>query len=105
VAEVVAMGHVHNAYLHHLLDGGVLSLLGFLLSVAGLVHAGITVRKQYPVTALQLWGIAFVHATTNLSNVNLAHNYYALMLSVSLFLVFLSAQHQHPRLTALPRST
>jgi O-antigen ligase len=105
VAEVVAIGHVHNAYLHHLLDGGVLSLLGFLLSVAGLVHAGITVRKQYPVTALQLWGIAFVHATTNLSNVNLAHNYYALMLSISLFLVFLSAQHQHPRLTALPRST
>ncbi len=105
VTEVVAMGHVHNAYLHHLLDGGVISLLGFLLSVAGLVHAGITVRKQYPVAALQLWGIAFVHATTNLSNVNLAHNYYALMLSISLFLVFLSAQRQHLWPTELPRST
>jgi O-antigen ligase len=95
LAHVTELGHVHNAYLHHLLDGGLISLAGFLLTLAGMVSAGWILYRFSHVAAWQLWGIAFVHATTNLSNVNLAHNYYALMLSVSLFLVFLSAQRQH----------
>jgi hypothetical protein len=37
---------------------------------------------------LQLQGLAFVHGLTALSNVNHAHNYYVVMLSLSVLLAF-----------------
>jgi O-antigen ligase len=97
IAAASELGHVHNAYLHHLLDGGLISLTGFLLSIIGLVHIGFILQRVSRVAAHQLWGISFVHATTNLTNVNLAHNYYALMLSISIFLAFVTAyNHRNP---------
>ena len=41
-------------------------------------------------------GLAVVHATTALSNVNLAHNYYAVMLSLCAMLVIIQARAQDP---------
>ena len=88
LAHARTQGHVHNAYLHHAMDGGVISLLGFMLSIAGLWLAARTVRLTWPQTALQLQGLTFVHAFTSVSNVNHAHNYYAVMLSLSVLLAF-----------------
>jgi O-antigen ligase len=102
--NITELGHVHNAYLHHLLDGGLIALLGFFLTIGGIVHAGGVLKSTFPVASRQLWSIAFVHASTNLSNVNLAHNYYALMLSISLLLVFLSAYRDQVQAPALLRA-
>ena len=86
------LGHVHNAYLHHAMDGGVLSLTGFLLTIAGLLVIGFALRNTHPISAYQLCGIAFVHALTNISSVNFSHNYYALMLAISVSVVLLQAR-------------
>lgn len=94
LAHARTQGHVHNAYLHHAMDGGVISLLGFLLSIGGLWLAARSVHAAWPQTALQLQGLAFVHALTSMSNVNHAHNYYALMLSLSVMLAFVLGRCQ-----------
>jgi len=96
LAHARTLGHVHNAYLHHAMDGGVISLLGFLLSIAGLMLAAQALRQQHPLAALQLQGVAFVHGMTSLSNVNHAHNYYAMMLSLSVLLAFVLARSESP---------
>lgn len=87
-------GHVHNAYLHHAMDGGVIGLVGFLASIGGLVYAARVWRHRHPTAQKQMLGIAFVHASTSLSNVNLAHNYYAVMLSMCVMLVVIQARAQ-----------
>lgn len=90
------LGHVHNAYLHHGMDGGVISLLGFLLPLGALAMMAVRLRPHYPASALQMWGILLVHAVSNLTNVNLAHNYYALMLVISVALVLVQARLTGP---------
>lgn len=90
------LGHVHNAYLHHGMDGGVISLLGFLLPLGALAMMAIRLRPHSPASALQMWGILFVHAVSNLTSVNLAHNYYALMLVISVALVLVQARLAGP---------
>ena len=92
------LGHVHNAYLHHGMDGGVISLLGFLLPLGALALMAIRLRSQHPASALQMWGILFVHAVSNLTSVNFAHNYYALMLVISVALVLVQARLAGSRL-------
>jgi O-antigen ligase len=84
-------GHVHNGYLHHAMDGGIVSLIGFLASIGGLIYAARAWRHSNPMAQRQMLGLAFVHATTSLSNVNLAHNYYVVMLSMCVMLVIIQA--------------
>jgi len=86
------LGHVHNAYLHHAMDGGIISLAGFLLTIGGLISVGWMLRLDHPTSAWQLYGIAYVHAVTNLSSVNFAHGYYALMLAISVGVVLVQAR-------------
>jgi hypothetical protein len=80
------------------MDGGVISLLGFLLPLGALALMAIRLRSQHPASALQMWGILFVHAVSNLTSVNFAHNYYALMLVISVALVLVQARLAGPRL-------
>lgn len=94
LAHARELGHVHNAYLHHMMDAGIVGLIGFLASIVGLVLAARVWRPHNPVAHRQLLGVAFTHASTALSNVNLAHNYYALMLSVCVMLVLIQARAQ-----------
>jgi O-antigen ligase len=96
--EVVrSVGHAHNAYMHHAMDGGLLGLGGFLAILIGLVMAGIILYRIQPVLGLQMFGIAFMHATSNLSNVNLAHNYYALTLALGSTAVLIQARLLAPK--------
>lgn len=86
-----SQGHVHNAYLHHAMDGGIVALTGFLASIMGLLYAARAWSASQPIAQRQMLGIAFVHASASLSNVNLAHNYYAVMLSLCTTLVVIQA--------------
>ena len=90
--HVRQLGHVHNAYLHHAMDGGLIGLLGFLLSLGGLGLLAHRLKPVAPIASLQVWGILFVHASTNLTSVNLAHNYYSLMLAISVAIVLIQAR-------------
>jgi hypothetical protein len=95
-------GHVHNAYLHHAMDGGLLALSGFMATLVGLIWAGRTMATESPSAALQFYGLAFVHASTNLTNVNFAHNYYALMYTISVALVLVQARIRAARTAPHP---
>lgn len=93
-SHVRTLGHVHNQYLHQAMDGGLLGLSGLLAILAGLIAAAWCLRHTHKIASQQLAGIAFVHATASLSNVNFAHNYYVLMLGLSVSVVLLQAAAQ-----------
>lgn len=103
LTHVRELGHAHNAYLHHGMDGGVIALLGFLLPLCALGFMAVRLKTSHPASAAQMWGIAFVHAVTNLTSVNLAHNYYALMLVISVALVLVQARLAGPVQAPTPR--
>lgn len=91
LAHAREQGHVHNAFLHSAMDGGIISLVGFLASIGGLLYTAKALWHNHPIARQQMLGLAFVHASTSLSNVNLAHNYYVVMLSLCAMLVILQA--------------
>lgn len=92
--EVRALGHVHNQYLHSALDGGLIGLAAFLASLTGMAIAIFYLRRAAPIAAWQMGGVLFMHATSNLSNVNFAHNYYATGLALAVVLPLLSSAHE-----------
>ncbi len=89
--EVRNVGHVHNQYLHAAMDGGLVGLASTLAVLAGLGVAAWRLRRFDPVASRQMQGVLFMHATAGLTNVNMAHNYYAIMLSLSVTLILMGA--------------
>ena len=89
--EVRNVGHVHNQYLHAAMDGGLVGLASTLAVLAGLGVAAWRLRRFDPVASRQMQGVLFMHATAGLTNVNMAHNYYAIMLSLSVTLILVGA--------------
>lgn len=96
------VGHVHNQYLHSAMDGGLVGLASVLAVLAGLGAAAYGLRRTDPVASRQVQGVLFIHATASLTNVNLAHNYYAIMLSLSMALILLGAGARSGSLTQSP---
>ena len=96
--HVQSLGHVHNEYLHTLMDYGLwgfASLLTYMLGMFWMaVRAwSIGLRSQ----AWAMGGVLFIHATTGLTNVNFAHNYYPTMLSIVMSLILIT-----PSIKTLP---
>ncbi len=99
-AEVKRLGHVHNEYLHQLIDHGLLGLISQLLYVGGLIFITWQLhQKKHYSAAFSVAGIAFVHMTSSLTNVNFSHNYYTASLSIfiglSLWLARLEPAPRH----------
>ncbi len=89
--HVRELGHAHNQYLHNAMDGGLLGLSGLLALIVGMGLAAWRLMRSDRVAGLQMQGLMWMHAAAGLSNVNLAHNYYALMLSLSIAVVLVPA--------------
>lgn len=83
-AAAQSLGHLHNNYVEELFDQGLFGLGSFLSFLAGLLYMVMRLRKEQPLAALGMSGIFFMHATSSLTNVNFAHNYYPTMLSVAM---------------------
>ncbi len=80
--EIKQLGHVHNEFLNQLIDHGVWGLgsqLAYLLAWFWMVKKLWEARQL--TASLALSGVAFVHVTSSLSNVNFSHNYYTAALS------------------------
>jgi len=74
---VKQLGHVHNEYLHQMVDHGLWGLSSQLVVLAGLLFISWQLlRHRFTLAAFSLAGMVFVHMTSSLSNVNFAHNYY-----------------------------
>lgn len=81
--EVHRLGHVHNEYLHQLIDHGLLGLISQASILLGLLYVVLQQRITGSGTAsLALGGMWIVYAVGSLSNVNFAHNYYTAGLSL-----------------------
>lgn len=92
--EVLRLRHVHNEYLNQLLDHGLWGLASQLLYLVGLLWISWQLHRHAQDTAaFSLAGIAFMHMTTSLTNVNFSHNYYtaafSMLLGLSLWLTSL----------------
>jgi O-antigen ligase len=86
------LGHVHNEYLHSLLDHGIFGLLSFLTYFSGLIVLILKLKyHQYHIQAIAIFGILFMHMSTALSNVNFAHNYYPTVLSLVVCIILWSS--------------
>jgi O-antigen ligase len=89
---VTSLGHMHNQYLHDLMDHGVLGLISGLVYLFGLTGLAVwLLKRKQALAGWTLGGVAFMHASANLTNVNFAHNYYPTMMSIVVGLALLSA--------------
>lgn len=96
---VTSLGHMHNQYLHDLMDHGVLGLISGLVYLFGLTGLSIwLLKRKQALAGWTLGGVAFMHASANLTNVNFAHNYYPTMMSIVVGLALLhSINSSSPR--------
>jgi O-antigen ligase len=94
---VQSLGHVHNQYLHDMLDNGIWGLASGLTYLFGLGGLAVWLLcRQQPFAGWTLAGVVFMHASASLSNVNFAHNYYATMISVVVGLTLMSIRPSRP---------
>jgi O-antigen ligase len=89
--QIQILGHLHNEFLDAWTSHGLLGLLSLLVLSTGLVMAVHKLWVPHPVSAFGLLGILFMHLSAGLSNVNMAHNYYGAMLSLSVGLALVLA--------------
>lgn len=85
------LGHFHNDYLNAWYDHGLAGLAAVLLGLVGIVAAARALQTTHPVAAQQLWGLALLHGVGGLTNVNMAHNLYALGLALAIAIALLGA--------------
>lgn len=89
--EIARLGHFHSDYMHPAVEFGLFGLASYLCFAAGLAFmAAVAWRRRAPVTAIGLTGLLAMHASSGMSNVNFAHNYYPTMLSLCVTLVLLA---------------
>lgn len=80
--EVKRLGHVHNEFLHQWIDHGLWGLGSQILFLVGLIYMAWKLhQKNHLTAALSLGGLAFIHFSSSITNVNFAHNYYSASLS------------------------
>jgi O-antigen ligase len=92
---VKSLGHLHNEYLHTLLDHGLWGLASFLSYSLGLV---LIVRKlraagdiRNKSLAAGFASVLFLQSSAELTNMNFAHNYYPTILSLAVTLLVFAA--------------
>lgn len=86
--EIARLGHLHNEYLHQLLDHGLLGLVSLFSCLIGLMLVVIQLKRSaHWVASMALGGIWLVHVFGSISNVNFAHNYYTSGLSLMILLI------------------
>lgn len=90
--QLSALRHVHSEYLNAALDKGLIGLASVLAALGGLIWAAWLLRRIDTQAAWQMAGLAFMHGTAGITNVNTAHNYYGAMLAASALLVLTLAR-------------
>lgn len=90
---VLTIGHLHNDFLHPWLEFGLWGIGGYLAYAVGLVvMMGKFARAPSGrIPAVGLLAVLCTHLATGMSNMNFAHNYYPVMLSISVGLILMMA--------------
>lgn len=86
-SEVIAsLDHLHSDPLNIWFEHGLLGLASYLAIALGLVWLSWRARLLGAGAVMGLGGIAFMHITAGLTNFNTIHNFYGVMLSLSVLL-------------------
>lgn len=96
----LGLGHLHNEFLDAWTSHGLLGLMSLLILMLGLGLTAKILWIPHPIAAKGLAGILFMHVTAGLSNLNMAHNYYGAMLSLSVGITLLIAANETPQDTS-----
>jgi O-antigen ligase len=87
--SIKSLDHLHNDLLTTVFDHGLLGLLSYLS--LGIALVWITLRRA-PSDAMLHWsvaGILWMHLSSGLTNTNFGHNYYGVMLALSLAIAWI----------------
>ncbi len=93
---IQSLNHLHSDPLNIALDHGLLGLGSYLCSVLGLVWLAWRSRKRDIGMSLGFAGLAWMHASSGLTNLNTIHNFYGVMLSLGVVLVFAMGTRKAP---------
>ena len=83
---IAALDHLHSDPLNIWFEHGLLGLASYLAVALGLVWLTWRARLLGAGAVLGLGGIAFMHITAGLTNLNTIHNFYGVMLSLCVLL-------------------
>ena len=103
-AHIVSdQSHLHSEYINGMVDHGLVGLASTLTYMLGLVAVALTLRREFPLMALSIGGIAFTHITMSLTNANSQTNNYSVVFGLALTVVFqLRASRHGTRLQQQP---
>ena len=98
-AHIVSdLSHLHSEYINGMVDHGLIGLASTLSYMLGLVALALGLRRNFPLMALSVGGIAFTHITMSMTNANSQTNNYSVVFGLALTVVFqLRASRQGPR--------
>lgn len=83
-ATVASLGHMHNQYLHDLMDHGAWGLMSTLMYLFGLTTLACWLgQRGQSFAGWTIGSVAFMHAVGSLTNVNFAHNFYPTIMSIA----------------------
>jgi O-antigen ligase len=88
-AVIKTLEHLHSDPLTILFDHGLLGFTSYLILGIGLAWIGLGRHQNNKSLRLTLAGILWMHLTSGLTNTNFGHNYYGVMLALSLSLAWL----------------
>jgi O-antigen ligase len=83
---------LHNQYIYSAAAYGLWGLASWLLYVGGLVALFVKLKHTHTPVAWGFLGVACMLMLQGLTNVNLAHNHYGVMVSMAVCLLFVVAK-------------
>lgn len=84
------LSHYHNDILNPWVEFGLMGLLSYLCYSYGLIYMAKKLWGLHRSSSIGLIAILAMHLSTGFTNTNFAHNYYPLMLSLSVALILLA---------------
>lgn len=86
---IKSLDHLHSDVLTTLFDHGLLGLLSYLTLAAALIFIALRHEHRHTILPWSLSGILWMHLSAGLTNMNFGHNYYGVMLALSLALAWM----------------
>jgi O-antigen ligase len=86
--NVENMTHFHSEYINNWVEHGILGISSTLIFMFGLAVTAWRMFKINTQTAIALTGIALLHITASVTNLNSRHNNYGVMLALCMIIAF-----------------
>lgn len=86
------LSHYHSDILNPWVEFGVMGLMSYFCYSLGLIYMAVKLWCTHKASSIGVFAVLAMHLSTGLTNANFAHNYYPLMLSLSVALIVFSVR-------------